>query len=373
MTRWLWFLIIPFLWSSTPEAQPTRFVYLSPIDGAGTEEDAYHSRCRGLAGAGNIDLRPWGINRFLCSSNVLPADMTGVQQLGDNAKERMTGPRKAALAALAGKGVVAETVDEAIIELLSSRLRAGRDGKLKIWLGERTPMYQQTAWVPFRDNGLVADITNYASAALEPVRAWAASHGPDTFNGADANLAGDLSWTEFTATNWSRTSNRAHATLATTPAAEARAEVDTDTADFEVSADMTYSWSSGSFRCAVIGRKDSTSTRTFYHFGAQRNTAEDVYRLLVRVSDTPTTLGDSSAATATAFSPKLRMDGSSISGYVDGALSVGPITDGNITGNTRGGLAYVANSGSDECTADNWLIVDYSPASGNGAIRRRMN
>lgn len=373
MKRWLWLLLIPLLWSSAPEAQPTRYTYLSPIDGAGTEEDSYHSRCMGLAGYGHIDLRPWGINRFLCASNVLPADMTGVHELGSATKERMTGPRKAALVALVGKGVTADTVDEAIIEILSNRLRAGRDGKVKIWLGESSPLYQQTAWVPFRDGGLVADVTNYAAEILEPALAWAASYS-DSFTGSDAGvLAGDLTWTEITDLNWQRVSNVARAAGSTTAAAEARADSDTATDDFEVSADMTYTYAAGgNFRCAVNGRKDSTGTRTYYHFGAQRNTGEDVYRLLHRVAGTATTLGDSAGATSTTFSPKLRMDGTSISGFVDGSLVVGPITDATISGNTRGQLAYVGGSG-DVCTADNVLIADYTAPTGSGALRRRMN
>lgn len=374
MKRWLWIIIIPLLWSSAPEAQPTRFVYLSPIDGAGTEEDLYHSRCLGLAGAGNVDLRPWGINRFLCASNVLPADMTGVQQLGSAKTERMTGARKAALGVLAGKGLVADTVDEAIYELLSSKLRAGRDGKLKIWLGESAPLVQQTAWVPFRDNGIVADLTHYAVEMLEPARAWAASHGPDTFTGSNnVTLLGDLTWTEYSDTLWGRTSNRAEATGASSPAAEARADHDAATDDHEVSADITYTWGSGTqCRCGVIARKDSTSTRDFYQFGIQRDSGVDVYRLLERNAGSATTLGDSAGATTTPVTLKVRVDGSSISGFVDGVLSVGPITDATITGNTRGGLAYVGGSG-DTCTADNWLIADYTaPAASGGALRRRL-
>ncbi len=377
MKRWLWLLPIllpiPLLWSSVPEAQPTRFVYLSPIDGAGTDEDAYHSRCRGLAGYGHIDLRPWGINRWLCASNVLPSDMTGVQELGSATRERMTATRKAALAALAGKGVAADTVDEAVIDLLSSKLRAGRDGKVKIWLGEAAPLYQQTAWVPFRDNGLVADITNYAASAIEPARAWAASFGPDTFTGADANLAGDLTWTEYQDTNWTRTSNAAYAENATSATAEGRAQHDVSTDDHEVSADMTYTYASaGTLRCVVKAREENTSNRTYYQFGVQRASGVNVYRLLERNSGTPTDLGDSAGGTSSGVNLKIRVDGSDISGYVDGVLTVGPVTDATITTNTRGGISYVGGAG-DNCTMDNWLIADYAASSGGGALRRRIH
>lgn len=339
-------------WGSAPQAQDARQFYLSPIDGAGTDADPWRSRC-----VGGIDLRPFvGIDYFLCASTGLPGDTTGVEQLGASAKSSIAS-KKGALAATIKKSVNANTVDELVLELLSAKLRPGRDGKVKIYLGERTPFYQQTAWVPFEDGGLVADLSNAALGLIEPTLAWAASFA-DTFTGADGNLAGDLTWTEFLSTEWARVSNSASASGATASAAEARAEHDTSTDDQSVQADMTYVYaSSGNFRCAVLARKDSTTTRDFYQWGFQRDTGVNVYRLLERNNGSPTTLGDSSGATASPATLKIVVDGTSISGYVGGVLTVGPITDGTVSGNTRGGITYTGGSG-DSCTADNVLIMD---------------
>jgi hypothetical protein len=307
----------------------------------------------------------------------MPEDMTGVEVLGDRLDDDLTAERRTKLETLSKKALAGRTVTDTIANLLRDKLRAGRNGKLEIWLGGKVPIYQRTAWVDFEDHGLVADLANAAArsilwAMLTPNTVWAASHGPDTFTGADGNLAGSLTWTEFTLTTWTRTSNRADASGSTAgSAAEARADHDTATDDFEVSADMTYTWgSAGNMRCAVMGRKDSTATRSYYQFGAQRDSGVNVYRLISRSAGSPSTLGDSAGATSGTFSPKLRMDGTSISGFVGGSLVVGPVTDGTTSGNTRGGLTYAGGEG-DACTADNVLIADYTAPTGSGALRRR--
>lgn len=340
-------------WGSAPQAQDARQFYLSPIDGAGTDADSWRSRC-----VGGIDLRPFvGIHYFLCASTGLPVDTTGVEQLGASAKSSIAS-KKGALAATIKKSVNANTVDELVLELLSAKLRPGRDGKVKIYLGERTPFYQQTAWVPFEDGGLVADLSNAALGLIEPTLAWAATF-TDSFNGADANLAGDLTWTEFTGTNWTRTSNVARAASSTASAAEARAEHDTDTDDQSVQADQTYNYTAaGQVRCSVLARKDATGTRTYYGYGVQRDAGVDTYRIIHRVAGSPTTLADSAATTSSGTTIKLVVDGTSLSGYVNGALVVGPVTDGTISGNTRAGIVYVGAGGSDLCTLDNLVIQD---------------
>lgn len=377
VTRWRWLLIVPFLWVSVPGVS-SAFTYTAPIDGPGDEEQGYWPRCLGLPGAHSIDLRPFiGVDRHLCVSDVMPEDMTGVEVLGDRLDDDLTAERRTKLETLSKKALAGRTVTDTIANLLRDKLRAGRNGKLEIWLGGKVPIYQRTAWVDFEDHGLVADLANAAArsilwAMLTPNTVWAATHGPDTFTGADGDLAGSLTWTEFTLTTWTRTSNKAQATGDTVgSAAEARADHDADTDDFEVSADMTYTYGGGAqMRCTVIGRKANNATRTYYGFGAQRDSGVDVYRLISRSAGSPTTLGDSAGATSTTFTPKLRMDGTSISGFVGGALVVGPVTDATTSGNTRGGLAYVGLTG-DTCTADNVLIADYTEPTGSGALQRR--
>lgn len=353
--------------SDTSSTQETRQFYLSPIDGSGTEADPWHSRALGMPDAGCVNLKPYGFSRFLCASPDLPADTTGIIQIGASRGSAL-GARKAIIEAIIGRSLAANTVEGLVIEVLSSRLRAGRDGKLKIYLGQKAPLYQQTAWVPFRDNGLVADLGNAAMGLIEPTLAWAATYH-DTFTGSDGNLAGDLTWTEFLSTNWTRASNTALASGSTSgTAAEARADHDTDTDDQEVQATMAYTYvSAGNFRCAVLGRKDSTNTRTFYQFGFQRDSGVDVYRLLERNAGTATTLADSSGATSSSATIKLVIDGTSLSGYVGGVLTAGPVTDATISGNTRGGIAYVGGDASDNCTADNFRVADAIARSRGGS------
>ena len=348
-------------WGSVPQAQDTRQFYLSPIDGVANTEKGQYSRCLGMPGYGNVDLRPWGVDAFLCASNDLPANMTGVEQIGASFKSALGG-KKGALNAKFKKSLAANTVEDLIIEVIGPKLKAGKDGKLKIYLGDKAPVYQQTAWVPFRDNGLVADLSNAALGVIEPTLAWAATF-TDTFPGSDnGTLGGDLTWTEYLSTSWQRISNAAKATGVTASAAEARAEHDTATDDQQIQASMTYTYvSTGNFRCAVIGRKDSTATRTFYQFGFQRDSGVDVYRLLYRTTGSPTTLADSSGATSSPATIKLVIDGTSIAGYVNGTLVAGPVTDATISGNTRGGLTYSGGDASDACTADNMSIQDYTP------------
>jgi len=347
------------VWGSAPQAQDTRQFYLSPIDGAGTESDPWHSRCLGMPGYGNIDLRP-DVDAFLCASNDLPANMTGVEQIGASYKSAL-GAKKGALNTKFKKALAANTVEDLIIEVVGPKLRAGRDGKLKIYLGDKAPVYQQTAWVPFRDNGLVADLSNTALGLIEPTLAWAAVH-TDSFTGANAGvLAGDLTWTEYLGTLWTRVGNAAYASGTSGSADEARAEHDTDTDDQEVSANMSYTYaSSGNFRCALFSRRNTTATRDFYQFGFQRDSGVDVYRLMERNNGSPTTLADSSVATSSPVHIKIVSDGTSHSGYVQGTLVAGPVTDATISGNTRGGIAYVGGIAGDDCTADNFSIKDYT-------------
>lgn len=358
-------------WASAPQAQVTRYVYLSPIDGDGSDATPFISRCVGekVRGAGNIDLRPWGINRFLCASDDLPANTTGLVRLGDALAERMTDQRKAALEALLGKPLTETGVREIIREVLLPKLRAGRDGKIKIWLGEKEPLVQQTAWMPFNDHGYAADLWN----ALQPTVAWATTLATETFTCADnASLTCVQTWTEFNGTTWAIASNVAAFSGATTN--EARIDSDLATDDHEVQATMTAANAVTETRCGVIGRKDSTTTRTYYSFQAivDGTPANSTWRLMKRVTGTATTLATDATDPAVNDVMKLRDDGSSHSGYVNGTQLISPVTDSDITGNTRVGIVGIGANASDSCSLDNVIAYDYPlPASSSGAVRRR--
>lgn len=100
-------------------------------------------------------------------------------------------------------------------------------------------------------------------------------------------------------------------------------------ADYAVSVDL-YVASVVECYPGVCGRVQ-TGAATFYQLAY--DTATTQWKLFKRISNTATLLATSATATLTAGSTyrlKLVMEGSSISGYVDGALVVGPVTDTSI-------------------------------------------
>lgn len=356
--RFTMFIIIGILaWWSIPQAQDTRQFWISPVEGSGTDADPYHSRCLGMAGAGNIDLRP-EIDGFLCASNTLPANMTGVEQLGASYKSAL-GSKKSSLEAKFKKSVSATTVEDLVIELISPILQAGKDGKLKIYLGEKVPIYQQTAGIPFRDNGLVADVRNYAAEMLEPAIAWATTLAIDNFP-----TTGDLNgstqvhpWTEFNGTILAVSSNSVTASAANT--GEARADVDlaTDTMEVQVKVTGTAD-ASGEVRVGVLAKKANNSTRTYVAGNAVFSSAAE-WRVSTRVTGSSTTLATNLTDPVSGDVVKLRSDGSSHSLYVNGVEFITPQTDGTGSGNTRAGLFYIGAHANDVGSLTNWVAWDY--------------
>lgn len=346
------------VWCASPHAQDTREQWLSPKDGDGSDANPYHARCLGMADAGAIDLTPSGVDMFWCASAALPADTTGVIQIGSSLSSAL-GARKGTLASALKRPLTANTVNDLLIEFISPRLRPGKDGKLKIYLGRQTPEYQQTAGIPFRDNGVVADIRNYAADLLEPAIAWATTLAIETFP-TNGNLNGSTQvhgWTEFFGTALDVSSNKARGLGNAT--VEARADVDLATDDMEVYATITGAVTGGSeIRIGVIGRKDSTTTRDFYAAHGVYSAAAE-YRLIKRVAGASTTLGTHANDPVDGDVVKLRSDGSSHSLYVNGVELVTPVTDTAITGNTRAGIMYIGANASDVGTLDDWQAYDY--------------
>jgi hypothetical protein len=233
-----------------PEAQTTRIIYLATIQGDGTDANPF--RATGFGTTANqscIDLRAdstAATGRMLCAADTLPAG-GGINQLASTFGETVSAPRKAAIESALGVTLTASNILDVIAELLTTHarldgsrwkpLRSGRDGKYKIYLGGQQAAWQQTAGLPFRDNGLFADIaipaattaTLVASAITRvPARVLAgavtialliwppsvevahATSIAEDWNCADnASLTCDLTWTEFTGTEWAIASNQA--------------------------------------------------------------------------------------------------------------------------------------------------------------------
>lgn len=356
-------------WGSSPHAQDTRQFYLSPIDLSPDPEIGFHSRCLRMPGAGNIDLRP-DVDAFLCASNDLPVDMTGVEQIGASYKSSL-GAKKGALNAKFKKSLSANTVEDLIIEVVSPKLKAGTDGKLKIYLGGSEPVYQQTAWVPFRDGGLVADLSNAAMGLVEPTLAWAATIS-ESFTAADGDLDGCCTsvWTEFFGTEWTIVSNQAVGSGDTTGSLAAARNTansfDTvdHTATVTVAGLITGTAADGTnTSCAVLIRKGANATQTFYRTTTILRDSGELSETVLHktVSGTTTTL----ASDTTDWTANDTITVSAVGSTISGKLSAGTlmtVTDTEITGGTNYGIRYFSDytTGSPSCTLDNLTGSDVS-------------
>ncbi len=379
----LWLLLA----LGTANAQvDNRIPYLAPVDGAGTDASPFQSRCFGMPGFGNIDLRPNATTAagfFLCLSNSLPANMTGVHQLGASLTAPINATAKSRILAALGRTVVGSTVDEAIKEIVIPRLRRPKSGTHEIYLGKPTPSIQVAAtWEnDLRYKGLAVALRERGEQLVEPVLhafdaavAWAASF-TDTFTGANqATLAGDLTWTEYADSNWGRDTNTSIASSNTSTTAEGRAEHSTADDAQEVQADFTWTAAgTNSFRCGPKTREETSTNRTYYAFYVRVTNTNNDYIIIKRVAGTPTTLAASAGATSSPATIKgVSSASDSHSLYVGGVLTAGPVTDASITGNLRGGLSYLsAIVTTEECRADNFIIRDVS--AGGGGMRRRAS
>jgi hypothetical protein len=297
--------------------------------------------------------------------------MTGVQQLGASLSATITPVRKLAIEAIIGSPLAGNTPRELIIEIIQGHLRAGKDGKLKIWLGESTPEYQQTAGVPFPDNGMVADIRNFSGSVLEPALAWAASIAEDWNCSDNASPTCDLTWTEFNGTDWAIVSNQAAAST-TSGQDEARAGTSLDGENHWSQATIVSvsSDASGTSRCGPIARKEANSTRTYVTLSAIHNSGVFTsYSMDKRVAGTLSVITSNATDPVAGEVARIYADGTSYSGYVDGVLRIGPTTDveaGLATGsNLQGGIYYSWNgTGSMACTLDDFSAQDITASTG---------
>lgn len=382
-------LIVWASWGPTLSAQTPMVVYLAPYDGTGTRADPFRVRgqdkqtkCIGLRANPAV-----ATGRALCARATLPTG-TGYTQLADRLDNSLTAPRRAALQAALGVTITASNIVEVVAEILIQHGRTDgsrwrpltptREGKYEIYLTPGTvPTWQQTASLyPFiLDGGMVADAKNWILAALEPPSAWAASFTAN-FNCADsASLScGGVNWTEIAGTGWRILSNAANLEAAATLQI-ARVDHDLATSDMEVTATLTQFTriAASSMELGVIGRKDATGTQTFYLHAAIKSGSPDFWEMGYFSGGSYTFLDSATQTINTNDVNVLRLDGSAITGLVNGATVNGPITDVTITGNTRGGVYGYGVTASDSATFDNLSVIDYtaSPSSYTAGPRRR--
>jgi hypothetical protein len=320
-----------------------------------------------LDGASWVDLRPDASKAdgyAMCRSRTLPTE-PGMVPLSKGLEEQFTAKSRTDVAGALKGDFSASAVPQLLNELLidTGKVRAGKDGKLKIYLGGAVPIYQRTAWVPFEDGGLVADATNYALGLIEPAVAWAASIAEDWNCSDNASMTCDLTWTEFFGTEWAIVSNRASISgLTSVVQQEARADTTLSSDDHWAQATLISATSDGSgvVRCGPIARQDGSTTRTYYTFAAGHSSSVFTdYETRKRVSGSLTVISSNATDPVAGEVIRIYVDGSNISGYVNGALRVGPTTDTSITGNTYTGVAYSSNNATTQsCVLDDFSAVD---------------
>jgi hypothetical protein len=304
--------------------------------------------------------------------------MTGVIQLGNSLSDTLTGPRKAAFAALLGKAVVSSSVNDLLVEVLQSKLQPGADGKIKIFLGRGAPVYQKTAWVPFEDGGLVADITNYAKDLLEPAIAWAATSASENWNctNATGNITCQLTWNAITnLAQMDIASNAMFTDGNFTTSAYANSPMDTvdQTASVTVTSFVLGSGTTSSASTCI--RQPGTGTLTFYRTAWLLSSSGELnsFALIQTVANVSTTIDSDTQDGANNDIITVTASGSSITGTVNG-IDIMNATDSAITTGNYGAVRTVGTHSTASVTLDNFSIADYTPPAPTfGTIKRRAS
>jgi len=347
-------------------------VYLCPTDGDGSDSNAYRSRALSelLPGRGNVELRT-DVSKaglMLCESDVLPKDLAGVTILGNDRISTLSERTKAAVRTATGKEFQAETVEQAIKELVIPTLPVKVDGEHTIILNpSREPVKERatlrsaihyhgvTAVAAALGQSMMASIR----ASLAPSVAWANRYATETFNCANSgSLTCVYAWTDKTATTIDIVSNQASGTGTTVN--EVYADTPTATLDYEVSATVSATLIGGTeVACSVIGRTTADATRTFYRVVPDLLSTGELNS--VRLSRTVSGSHTSLAVDTTDFSNgdrfDLKMIGTTISAKKNG-VEVLSVTDANITTGTYGGLRNFGDHASNNCTWDDFRIND---------------
>jgi len=328
-------------------------LYLAPYVGTGVVglakgkfvQDPWRPRGSEQPGWAAIDLRPGGVglSGFALMSVPVRDDTIGDYLGGDVAETSLA--TKSALESKLGV-VLQETITaQMLAELLLvhgredgtrwKNLRVHRDGMYRLWLGGETPIWEGKT---LSGGSTITD--NF-------------DRGNQTGLGTSSE---GWSWTILGSGSYDIASNAAQ--IANTSVAHARAESDLASSDHYAQATVTI-WTTSS-GMAVMCRKDSSATLTYYMWFAT-NTNHYLYK---NISGSLTQLG-SAVGGAPSVSEVMRIsaNGSTIEGSST-TPTVGPVTvtDTAITTGTRAGFGYSYLGGAGTGSFDNWSAADLAAA-----------
>ena len=307
--------------------------YLAPYVGTGTEDDPFRPKgVDGLKTWTAIDLRADCTQAagFALLAIETPDPSIGPYLGDDPDTERpgLPGLIRASLGILPEATRLRDILAELLI--LHGRedgtryrpMRPSKDGQYTIWLGGQR-------WGSFR-----------------PIRGG--STIVESFNTADSDTLGpDLSWTELIGDADVVSTELSIITRASSAVARADSDLATDDHYCEAVLSATALGTSTYNYFGVECRKDSTTTLTNYNYRAvQTTTPLNEHRLQKFIAGTATQLGSSDAADVVAGEiVRIEADGSSISGWLNGIVSVGPVTDTAIVGSLRTSIRGLVDTG----------------------------
>lgn len=326
---------------------------LAPYIGAGTLADRFRPRGSDQANWLAVDLRPdggatldgGGLNAALV---YLPADDPDAQliKLGDDLSETLRAARRTALQNRFGVTLRRKTLRGILWELLLvpnanawKPLRATRDGRFLLHLGPAPEMFRTMAG---------------GSSATE---SW--THADN------ASLTADLTWDEFSGTDWAIVSNAAKLT-GNVGIDMTRADIAMATDDHYAQATLvTWTYAAGTLAGSVLVRKANDSAQTFYCFTpVQAGTAD--YVVEKWVTGSATTLGTVTNNPTATDVFRVSANGSQILGTLNGN-DVLVATDTAIAGNLYGGIWGTTDNAGNTVVLDDWSIADIAQVGGGGS------
>lgn len=348
-------------------------VYLTPTDGDGSEANTFRSRCLNLPGKGNV---PLGNGWWVCVSNTLPADMTGVIMISSSLKGAVATKDRTDISAASKIAVKGSTADEIIKELVIPKMALPKSGDYIIKLGKtREPLkvaatidndlYYKPFAMVVQERGVV--LAQSAWKTIEGV-AHAITSATEDWTCAD-NTAGDidcdLTWLNITnMSSMDLVSNQVTGAGNLTMAAYANSPMDTvDHAASATAVSLSIGAGvSGSFSICI--RQPSGAVLTFYRTAwVVRSSGElnsfDLVRTSAGVSTTLDTDTQDGAANDVIL---VQAVGDAITGKVNGIeilSATDPSGSGGITTGNYGAIRGVGADAGASWVVDNFSIADY--------------
>lgn len=286
----------------------------------------------------------------------------GVNQLSIDPDEVLGAAAQNRLATLCGDGRVftGMTLRQAVINVLRVPPVDGRWGalrpskirrRLEIWLGPGVtagqPLFSEPAVIGPSSKTFV-----------------------DTFDRADANLNGSTSsdalftWAEVDGTLWTITSNQAHIPSASSTFATAQAAADLDTDDHYC--EFTISdWTRVSTQTLFLGPAVRFSGGVGYVLDIG-NQAGSPLRRIYRYDNDATLVSDVTNTESGTF--RIEVDGSSLTGKLNGATILGPTTNTQFTGQLRAGITAFIDGVGSSGKIDNFEAGDLFAAPESGPL-----